>query len=167
MTVPCTVGTTMSLAASSAEHLILACVGMGAWPAPQEVWTSDDGGAQWLLRARANESSFTPRVADVGSLDNGGAPIGLDAISSSSAWMLNDRGYPLVTNDGGVTWSEALLPAVLTTDSEAGGDLDVTFANALDGWVCGSAGLWATTDGGADWQYQPIIGPVPAWSPYT
>jgi hypothetical protein len=46
---PCTLYPTMSLAASSGDDLMLACVGMGGWPAPQEVWTSDDGGAQWLL----------------------------------------------------------------------------------------------------------------------
>jgi photosystem II stability/assembly factor-like uncharacterized protein len=156
----------MSLAASSAEDLMLSCADIGGPPsAPQEVWTSDDGGAQWLLRSRANYSGFSPPATNVGSLDNSGAPIGLAVLSGSRAWMINYLGPPLVTDDGGVTWTEAPLPAELATVWQAGVELDVTFADPLDGWTFNSAGLWATTDGGAGWQYQPIIGPVPGWSP--
>lgn len=168
MTVPCTVGATMSLAASSTEDLMLSCADIGGpSSAPQEVWTSDDGGAQWLLRSRADYSGFSPPATNVGSLDNGGGPIGLAVLSGSRAWMINYLGPPLITDDGGVTWTQASLPEELTTVWQGGGEVDVAFADSTHGWVFGSAGLWATTDGGADWQYQPIIGPVPAWSPST
>lgn len=159
---PCAEYADMSLAASSAEDLMLACVDEGAWPAPQEVWSSADGGVQWVLRSREWSSVLQQPLPDVGTIDNGGAPIGLALVSSATAWMLNDRGDDLVTHDDGATWTPAALPQSAAW-SNAGGGEGLSFANAQDGWTFNSAGLWATTDGGADWRYQPIIGPVPGW----
>ena len=48
---------------------------------------------------------------------------------------------------------------------QCGGGEGLTFADALHGWTFNNAGLWATTDGGTDWQYQPLIGPVPGYGP--
>ena len=36
----------------------------------------------------------------------------------------------------------------------------VTFTDPQHGWTFTSAGLWVTTDGGAVWKRQSIIGPV-------
>jgi len=163
LSVPCTEYATMSLGASSADDLMLACSWMGAWPAPQEVWTSENGGANWLLRSRGNTSGWSPAASDVGSLDNPGAPDGLTVLSGSAAWIVSDRGPVLVTDHDGATWTAAPLPAALGTLPDAGTGAAVAFADAMHGWICSSAGLWATTDGGPDWQYQPIIGPVPGW----
>jgi hypothetical protein len=160
---PCPTFERLSLAASS-DDLMLTCVDMGAWPAPQEVWASDDGGASWLLRSREYTSLLSPPLADVGTIDSMGAPIGLALLSSTTAWMVNDREDDLVTHDDGVTWAPAPLPQSAAWNNAGGGE-GLTFANALDGWTFNSAGLWATTDGGAGWQAQPIIGPVPGWSP--
>jgi photosystem II stability/assembly factor-like uncharacterized protein len=166
LSLPCAEYAGMSLAASSAEDLMPACVDSGAWPAPQEVWSSEDAGAQWVLRSREWSSVLQPPLPDVGTIDNGGAPTGLALLSSTTAWMLNDREDDLVTHDDGVAWAPAALPQSAAWNNAGGGE-GLTFANALDGWTFNSAGLWATTDGGADWHYQPIIGPVPGWPPFS
>ena len=72
--------------------------------------------------------------------------------------MANDRDDDLVTHDDGVHWSRASLPV----DYFGGGDgaEGVTFADPLHGWTFTSAGLWVTTDGGAVWKRQSVIGPV-------
>lgn len=164
LSIPCTQYATMSLGAASADDLMLACSWMGAWPAPQEVWVSDDGGIQWLLRGREWFTGRQPPLPDVGTIDNGGAPIGLASLNGTTAWMLNDRGDDLVTHDGGAAWAPAALPQSAAWNNAGGGE-GLAFANAQDGWTFNSAGLWATNDGGGAWQYQPIIGPVPGWSP--
>jgi photosystem II stability/assembly factor-like uncharacterized protein len=159
---PCSAYARMSLAASSSDDLLLACTDMGVWPAPQEVWASDDGGGRWSLRSREWCSALTPPLSDVGSIGNGGAPVALTLSSGSAAWMVNDREDDLVSHDDGVTWSPAALPASAGW-SGAGGGEGLTFADPLHGWTYNSAGLWATTDGGSGWHYQPVIGPVPGW----
>jgi hypothetical protein len=63
--------------------------------------------------------------------------------------------------------AEAATPAAGSTSIPMPIKPPATFANALDGWTFNSTGLWATTDGGADWHYQPIIGPVPGWPPFS
>jgi hypothetical protein len=158
ITLPCQ-QFSVTMAASSASNLVIACVRAGGWPAPQEVWSSNDGGSHWSLRSRANQSWQGPRFNDVGSLPNGGAPVDLAMIDSNTTWMANDREDDLVTHDGGVVWSRAPLPA--PQFSGAGGAQGVTFADALHGWTWTSAGMWATTDGGRHWSYQPVLGTVP------
>jgi hypothetical protein len=158
LSLPCAFGASMVLGASSADHLMLACANVGGWPAPQAVWTSSDGGAHWALRSRRWYTDWHPPALNVGSLNNGGAPIGLAVINGNTAWMANDREDDLVTHDDGVTWTRAALPQdVFGGGGGAGG---VTFADALHGWTFATAGLWVTSDGGVHWRYQPIIGPV-------
>ncbi len=157
---PCSSFGRMSLAASSPDDLLLACADMGVWPAPQEVWASGDGGSRWVLQSREYCSSLSPPLADVGRIGSAGAPIALAVPGGGAAWMVNDREDDLVSHDDGVTWSPAALPASAGW-SNAGGGEGLTFADALHGWTFNAAGLWATTDGGAGWRYQPIVGPVP------
>jgi hypothetical protein len=158
---PCVYGARMILGASSANHVMLACANIGGWPAPQEVWSSSDGGAHWILRSRQGFAQSSPPAFDVGTISNGGAPIGLVVLSNSTAWMANEREDNLVTHDDGVTWTHAALPQ--NYFGGAGGAEGVTFADALHGWTFVSAGVWATSDGGDHWRYQPIIGPVPGY----
>jgi hypothetical protein len=136
---------------------MLACTNLGAWPAPQEVWSSHDGGTHWQLRSRWGYSGFSPPLPDVGSINTCGAPIGVVVLADNTAWMLNDREDDLVTNDDGVTWKRAALPDYFGC---AGGGEGLTFADPRHGWTFTSAGMWATVDGGAHWQHQPVIGPV-------
>jgi photosystem II stability/assembly factor-like uncharacterized protein len=148
------------LAASSPDHLLLACVDLGAWPSPQEVWSSHDGGLHWTLRSRVGmHGPGGSPLADVGHLGNQGAPAQLAVVSDTTAWMANDRGPVLVTHDDGVTWTAASLP-----DAQfggAGGAEGITFPDAAHGWTFVPSGVWATGDGGAHWAHQPILGPIP------
>jgi hypothetical protein len=154
--VPCPTGATMLLGAASATHLMLACANEGAWPAPQEVWTSSDGGSAWVLRSRAGYNmGFAPPEPNVGSINSGGAPIELVVLSSTTAWMANDREDNLVTHDDGVTWSHAALPP--DQFGGAGGAEGIGFVDALHGWTFVPSGLWTTSDGGVTWHEQPGI----------
>ena len=42
----------LALAAASPDDLMMVCGIPGVWPAPQEIWASDDGGVTWPLRSR-------------------------------------------------------------------------------------------------------------------
>jgi photosystem II stability/assembly factor-like uncharacterized protein len=162
LTVPCDRMNSLVLGASSADHVMLACAMIGAWPAPQEVWASHDGGVHWALRSRSG--AYGPGgspVPDAGSLHDQGVPIQLAVTADSTAWMACERGSVLSTGDDGVGWRETSLPAAEFGDS--GGTEGVVFADALHGWAISAAGLWVTTDGGGHWSYQPIVGRVPGF----
>ena len=153
---PCPVGATAILGAASGDHLMLACSNGGAWPAAQEVWTSSDGGSAWVLRSREwYNVGFSPPEPDVGSINSGGAPIGLVVLSSTTAWMANDREDNLVTHDDGVTWTHAALPPDYFGNS--GGAEGIGFVDALHAWTFASYGLWTTSDAGVTWHLQPSI----------
>ena len=157
---PCTVGATASLGASSADHLMLACGNEGAFPSPQEVWTSSDGGSKWVLRSREGyDSGFSPPAANVGSINSGGAPIGLAVLSTTTAWMANDREDDLVTHDGGVVWTHGALPP--DSFGGAGGAEGIGFDDSEHGWTFVPGGIWTTSDGGTTWHQLPSIN-VPA-----
>lgn len=158
---PCSPGSSMTLGASSDAHVMLACANVGGWPAPQEVWSSSDGGAHWFLRSREGFATFAPPRPDVGSINSGGAPIALVVVSDKTAWLANDREDNLVTHDDGVTWTHAALPQ--NYFGGGGGAEGLTFGDPQHGWTFVSAGVWATTDGGVHWQYQSIIGRVPGF----
>jgi photosystem II stability/assembly factor-like uncharacterized protein len=153
---PCHAGATMILGASSPDQLMLACANEGGWPAPQEVWTSNDGGSKWVLRSREGyNEDFSPPEPNVGSIDSYGAPIGLVVINSSTAWMANDRDDDLVTHDGGVTWTHAALPSDYF--GGGGGAEGIGFTDSLHGWTFVPGGLWTTSNGGTTWHEQPGI----------
>lgn len=154
---PCVSGATMVLGASSADFLMLACANGGAWPTPQEVWTSNNGGSLWTLRSREWYTFFSPPQPNVGSINSGGAPIRLVTLSNETAWMANDREDDLVTHNGGATWIHAALPSDYF--GGGGGAEGLGFEDALHGWTFNSAGIWTTSDGGVTWRQEPAIGP--------
>lgn len=67
-------------------------------------------------------------------------------------WMLDDKGFIMVTNDGGLSWTE-------TTPDWATNYQNVFFLDSLTGWACGWDGnLVKTTDGGYTWINKSISG---------
>jgi hypothetical protein len=160
LTVPCQFPTAeIFLAASSTQHLMLVCTLTGALPAPQEVWSSVDGGDHWALESREWLSQLSPPLPDVGHIDSSGYPTGLIVVDQTTAWMWQGREDDLVTHDDGRTWAHAALPQ--NYFGGGGGAEGLTFTDPLHGWTFTSAGMWHTTDGGVHWQYQPVIGRVP------
>ena len=149
----------ISLAASSAKATMLVCGGGGAWPAPQEVWASADGGAAWRLRSRSFATAMESPLPNVGNLDSEGLPAGISMLDAQTAWIWGDREQDMVTHDGGATWT---APAQLPYNN-GGGAEGLGFSDPLHGWTFGSDGLWTTDDGGRSWRYTPIIGPVPGF----
>jgi len=145
----------LAVAAWSASSLMLVCGIGGARPAPQEIWASADGGRHWSLRSRAFASVISPALSDVGSLASQGLPSGIAMTGSDTAWIWGDREQDMMSADGGVTWKAADLPY-----GAAGGAYGEVFTDAEHGWTFGADGLWATVNGGVDWTYQPILGPV-------
>jgi photosystem II stability/assembly factor-like uncharacterized protein len=65
------------------------------------------------------------------------------------------------TSDGGRTWSPAPAPPAALDTTGLSGVLDLHFADALDGWAYGPV-LWATHDGGVEWQSLDLGGDIVA-----
>ncbi len=149
------------MGASSSAHVMLACTVTGALPAPQEVWTSSDGGTHWALESREGLSQISPQLQDIGRIGSSGYPDGMVVVDASTAWMMQGREDDLVTRDDGRTWTHAALPQ--TYFGQGGSAEGLTFADALHGWTFTTAGLWGTTDGGVHWTYLPVIGRVPGY----
>ncbi len=149
----------LAMAASSPTALMLMCGIGGAWPAPQEIWGSADGGSSWQLRSRSSAILLQPPLPSVGHLESQGLPTGLVMLDAQTAWIWGDREQDMVTRDGGVSWT---APSQLPYDN-AGGAEGLGFSDPLHGWTFGSDGLWTTADGGRTWRYTPIFGPVPGF----
>jgi photosystem II stability/assembly factor-like uncharacterized protein len=120
------------------------------------LFATSNGGKQWIAR----------------SLPSGGAVAGIDFVSSSNGWVLEQT--PLMANalfttrDGGNTWNECVDPKtgiamsnINKTDHLEG----VRFQDARHGWIAGwetgkSAGAalyYYTADGCATWQKIPLV----------
>jgi photosystem II stability/assembly factor-like uncharacterized protein len=65
------------------------------------------------------------------------------------------------TSDGGRTWSPVPAPPTALATTGTSGVLDLHFADALDGWAYGPV-LWATHDGGVEWQSLDLGGGIVA-----
>ena len=83
----------------------------------------------------------------------------LVVLNGATSFLADGQGDAWVTHDDGVTWASAAIPnhsTVYTADF-------LTFADAQHGWAyTWGGGVWATSDGGASWVPQTIIGPAHA-----
>jgi photosystem II stability/assembly factor-like uncharacterized protein len=89
-------------------------------------------------------------------LPKGAPPItGVRFTDADTGWALgieydwdtgDETGWMFHTTDGGKTWTR-----VPDKDDMLGSV--VTFSDALHGWIGGDNGVWATSDGGASWQW--------------
>ena len=125
------------VATSDGKELWELCVGnvdTASNTADKTLLVSEDGGKSWSKRASSQP---------------GGAlqPYGY------SDWIVSNRSHvaftsgaltPLVTHDGGATWTPAGLDAT--------GLWLIRFAGSHDGWALeGTRSIWATIDGGETW----------------
>ncbi len=92
-------------------------------------------------------------------------------VSASTGFVLGARGCSRMpctarlekTVNGGTSWTRVPVPAVELVPPFTGSPLSavstVRFENASDGWLF-APGLWATTDGGAQWHSESLPGEV-------
>jgi photosystem II stability/assembly factor-like uncharacterized protein len=81
--------------------------------------------------------------------------MGLAVLSTTTAWMANDREDDLVTHDGGVIWTHGALPPDYF--GGAGGAEGIGFVDSQHGWTFAPDGIWTTSDGGITWHLLPSI----------
>jgi hypothetical protein len=143
------------VAASSTDDLWLLC-GTEATSGAQskQLYRSQDGGLTWRLSASATGLATPPPPSvPPNPLPLAGyvAPFtvghhNLAVASPATAWLFPSRADLYKTEDGGSSW-------VPVSDLEAagfadGGQGNITFLSATQGWICEyGVGLWQTDDG--------------------
>jgi photosystem II stability/assembly factor-like uncharacterized protein len=106
------------------------------------VYRSSDGGEHWSLMASVNfgdPNSATGEISPTGDF----GPLNVLAADPNRAWLAEDRGGVLVSNDGGLDWQYAFPDP----EADAFGPPYVSFLDATHGWAETGDGLWRTTDG--------------------
>jgi photosystem II stability/assembly factor-like uncharacterized protein len=100
----------------------------------KSVYSSNDGGAKWVLRHRE---------ADAIDLE------GLAVVEGAGVFVTGGWGLALRSRDFGATWEKLKVPAAVSKQYLS----SVAFADASHGWICGDHGLMISTkDGGDTWQ---------------
>lgn len=126
-----------SVATSDGNELWELCMGYPdttSNTADKTLFVSEDGGKSWSRRATSQPG---------GALQPAGYPVWLVSNRSHVAFM-SGAPTPLVTHDGGATWTPVGLDAT--------GLWLIRFAGSQDGWALeGTRNIWATTDGGETW----------------
>src|ERR1017187_3926447 len=114
---------------------------------------STNEGRSWRVRPMCHISSSNALRCTAGSQFSG--YLGeIDAVSSSTVYLVGERSSLMISRIGGVTWT--VVPPRLGGD--AGGTFQVIFFGSSTGIVLGDNDrdnelptLWSTTDGGAHW----------------
>jgi hypothetical protein len=138
---PIDAGWVDSMAAIGTTEMLAECIGsFGAGWAARSYWLTTDSGATW-----------TPRAADVPSVEQEGSPpYGEDgslAFGAGRFWAAVTRSTLYASVDGGLNWQ-----TVGVTTGDSGGSGYIVF-DGEDGWcLYQGLGLWGTSDGGASWQ---------------
>lgn len=115
---PCPVGTMLvGVATSGAASAWAGCVGQpGTIEQPKAIRWTNDGGATWTTTASVDPSSGQ----HLGNLPSQGHLTGLASGRGGNLWAMQDRGWPLLSFDGGRTWKQVHL-----------GEIDVAAAFAM------------------------------------
>ena len=88
----------------------------------KEIWVTSDGGNRWRLEGRTHPIGPPQPKQQVGNLPGFGYPTGATFLANGHGWLLQDRGYMLVTRDGGHTWQHSPLTQL---DAIAGQSADL------------------------------------------
>jgi photosystem II stability/assembly factor-like uncharacterized protein len=75
----------------------------------KEIWMTADGGSHWKLEGRTHPIGPPEPKQQVGNLPGYGYPTGASFLADGHGWLLQGRGYMLVTTDGGHTWQHSSL----------------------------------------------------------
>jgi hypothetical protein len=147
------------IAASSTDDLWLLCGSQGtSGEQSKELYRSDDGGRTWRLTGSATGLGTPPPA----SVPSNPLPLGgyitpftvghrnLAVASSTTAWLFPARSGLYKTDDGGTSWVP--VADLLAAGLDAGGQGNISFLSATQGWICAyGIGLWQTVDG-VHWQ---------------
>jgi hypothetical protein len=122
-----------------------------AWEllAPAGIYVTTDAGGHWGLQGSGPSLDMTEV-----SFASPASGIGFASYPAVGLASTGDNG--MRTGDGGRSWEpvQFLAPAFLGNFTAEAPFGTVDFASALDGWVGGTDGVAATTDGGSAWTGQ-------------
>jgi photosystem II stability/assembly factor-like uncharacterized protein len=108
-----------------------------------------DGGATWQVRAATIGSDPS---GSVGQIPNTGHPSSLAIAPDGTAWMMGSRMLPLVSRDGGRTWTDLPIGEIDLNSVSAPSPLDDQHGFALMRDPNSAATLLeVTVDGGTTW----------------
>jgi photosystem II stability/assembly factor-like uncharacterized protein len=140
--------------AVDASELWLLCAGAIDATAQMDklLFVSDDGGRTWLVRAAEVKPGAPPNPET--SLPSVGFPVNLEVVSSDRAFVSFRRNTLYWTQDGGLTWSLAIDPALANPEDAGVGP--VRFVDPQHGWVLYQHGIFRTEDGGDHWEQVEI-----------
>lgn len=85
------------------------------------VWMTSDGGSRWQLEGRTHPIGPPEPKQQVGNLPGYGYPTGATFLVDGHGWLLQGRGYMLVTADGGHTWQHSPLTEPDTIAAQSAG----------------------------------------------
>ena len=88
----------------------------------KEIWMTSDGGSHWQLEGRTHPIAPPEPNQQIGNLPGYGYPVDATFLANGHGWLLQGRGYMLVTSDGGHTWQHSPLTQL---DSIAGQSADL------------------------------------------
>lgn len=115
----------------------------------KEVWQTTDSGERWRLEGRTHPIGPREPKLQVGNLPGFGYPTGATFLADGHGWLLQDRGYMLITTDGGHAWKPSHITQL---DTIAGESADLLADNV--GFVllrgC-TVRLVRTIDGSKSW----------------
>jgi photosystem II stability/assembly factor-like uncharacterized protein len=88
----------------------------------KEVWMTSDGGGHWMLEGRTHPIGPPEPSLQVGNLPGDGYPTGATFLADGHGWVLQGRGYMLITTDDGHIWRHLPLTEL---DTIAGQSADL------------------------------------------
>jgi photosystem II stability/assembly factor-like uncharacterized protein len=139
-----------AIAAQSATSAWLLCTGEPATiMEAKALAVTTDGGATWQVRAATIGSDPS---GSVGQIPNTGHPSSLAIAPDGTAWMMGSRMLPLVSRDGGRTWTDLPIGEIDLNSVSAPSPLDDQHGFALMRDPNSAATLLeVTVDGGTTW----------------
>jgi photosystem II stability/assembly factor-like uncharacterized protein len=85
----------------------------------KEVWMTSDAGRHWALKGRTHPIGPPEPKQQVGNLPGYGYPTGAAFLPNGHGWLLQGRGYMLVTDDGGTSWRHSPLTQLDTIAAQS------------------------------------------------
>lgn len=90
----------------------------------KEVWQTADGGTRWQLEARTHPIAPPEPKLQVGNIPGYGYPTGITFLADGVGWLLQGRGYMLISRDGGHIWRDAAITKPDTIAAQSADLLD-------------------------------------------